>query len=114
KWDLVPDQEQAHPRIVQDVRDHVKFAPWAPTLTISALTGERLHRIFREVSRVAANRRRRIPTAELNALMEDAARRHQPPQRGRGKEFRVKYLTQVGVAPPTFLAFTTGGAPHFT
>ena len=83
-------------------------------LTISVLTGERLGRIGREVERVQANRSRRIPTAELNDVIEKAMQRHQPPQRGKGKEFRVKYITQVGTRPPAFVAFTTGGEPHFT
>jgi GTP-binding protein len=114
KWDLVPDQEEAYPRLVEAIRTRLKFAPWAPVLTASVLTGERLHRLFELVSRVAENRSRRLPTAELNAVMERALRRHQPPAGARGREFRLKYLTQVGANPPTFVAFTTGGAPHFT
>ncbi len=114
KWDLVPDQEERYKGLLADLRDGIKFAAWAPALTVSALTGERLHRIGREVARVAENRARRISTSELNAMIEDAQRRHQPPQRGRGKEFRVKYMTQTGSNPPAFVAFTTGGVPHPT
>lgn len=114
KWDLVADQERRHPELVLDLRERIKFAPWAPFVTTSVRTGERVHRLFGFVEKVETARNRRIPTAELNAVVEAATRRHQPPQGARGKEFRVKYLTQVGVAPPTFVAFTTGGAPHFT
>ena len=114
KWDLVTDQEARHPELLADVKEKLRFADWAPALTVSVLTGERLQRLGAAVARIAENRARRIPTAELNAVMEEAQRRHQPPQRGKGKEFRVKYMTQVGVAPPTFVAFTTGGAPHPT
>ena len=114
KWDLVDDQEEAYPRLVEAIRRRIKFAPWASVLTISVKTGERVHRLFEHVLRVAQARSRRIPTAELNDVMERAMRLHQPPAGGRGKEFRLKYVTQVGAEPPTFVAFTTGGAPHFT
>lgn len=114
KWDLVEDQESTYPEIIAQVEDRLRFATWAPVLTVSVLTGERLSRIGADVARVAANRSRRIPTAELNAVLDDATRRHQPPQRGKGKEFRIKYITQVGIHPPSFVAFATGGAPHFT
>lgn len=112
KWDLVTDQENRYPDIMADTKDKLKFASWASVMTVSVLTGERLHRIGQAVAKVAENRARRIPTAELNAVIEDAQKRHQPPQRGKGKEFRVKYMTQVGVKPPTFVAFTTGSSPH--
>ena len=114
KWDLVTDREERFPEIVAGVRDTMKFAAWASVVTVSVLTGERMQRIGAEVERVAANRRRRIATAELNAVMEEALQAHQPPQSGTKSEFRVKYITQVGVAPPTFVAFTTGPPPHFT
>lgn len=114
KWDLLTDQEKRFPEIVADSKEKLKFADWAPIMTVSVLTGERLHRIGQAVARIAANRARRVPTAELNAVMEKAQERHQPPQRGKGKEFRVKYLTQVGTNPPAFVAFTTGGEPHPT
>ena len=114
KWDLVDDQEEAFPRLLEAIRRRIKFAPWAPVLTVSVKTGERVHRLFEGVLRVASNRSRRIATSELNEVMERAMQLHQPPASGRGKEFRLKYVTQVGADPPTFVAFTTGGAPHFT
>jgi GTP-binding protein len=114
KWDLVERQEERFPEIIAELRDSLRFATWAEALTVSVLTGERLHRIGREVARVQENRSRRIPTGRLNDVIDDAMRRHQPPQRGQGREFRVKYLTQVAVKPPAFVAFTTGGRPHFT
>ena len=114
KWDLVADQENRHPVLLEELRERIKFATWAPAMAVSVLTGERLHRIGREVERIALNRARRITTSELNAVIEDAQKRHQPPQRGKGKEFRVKYMTQTGIHPPAFVAFTTGGVPHPT
>jgi GTP-binding protein len=114
KWDLVKDQERRYPEIVAALRERMKFAAWAPVVTLSVLTGERVQKLFREVMRVAENRLRRIPTAKLNAVVEAAMRAHQPPQRGQGKPFRVKYLTQVAAAPPRFVAFSTSGPPHFT
>jgi GTP-binding protein len=114
KWDLVEEQEEQFPRLVEAIREKVKFASWAPVLTVSVKTGERLHRLFDMIVRVAGNRSRRQPTAALNDMMERALKLHQPPSSGRGKEFKVKYMTQVQADPPTFVAFTTGGVPHFT
>jgi GTP-binding protein len=114
KWDLVRDQEARYKTLVAAVRERMKFASWAPVLTISALTGERVAKVLREAHRVATSRARRVPTAELNEVVRRAIHEHQPPQAGRGRSFGVKYLTQVGTCPPTFVAFTVGGMPHFT
>ncbi len=114
KWDLVAEQEEQFPRLVDAIREKIKFASWAPVLTISAKTGERLHKLFDMVVKVAANRSRRQSTSSLNEMMARALRLHQPPSSGGGKEFKVKYVTQVQGNPPTFVAFTSGGVPHFT
>ncbi|MFQ6671907.1 MAG: ribosome-associated GTPase EngA, partial [Candidatus Tectimicrobiota bacterium] len=72
-----------------------------PVLFISALTGQRVHRLLPAVAEVASQHRRRIPTAALNACIEEALRRHHPPQ-FRGRPVKAYYATQIGISPPTF------------
>ncbi len=70
----------------------------------SALTGHRVERILRQARRVAEERYRRVPTADVNRVVGDAVAAHTPPT-ARGKRARVLYATQVTVAPPTFVIF---------
>ena len=70
----------------------------------SALTGQRAERILREALRVAEERYRRVSTGELNRLIMDAVREH-PPSHVRNRLPKIYYASQVGVAPPTFVAF---------
>ncbi|MEM7246624.1 MAG: ribosome biogenesis GTPase Der [Acidobacteriota bacterium] len=113
KWDLVEEKEERFKTLMLDIRDSLRAASWAPVITISVHERERLLRLFETVAEVAERRHRRIPTSRLNEIVQDALRRHEPPAT-KGRPFRVKYLTQVATGPPTFVAFTTGGAPHFS
>jgi GTP-binding protein len=70
----------------------------------SGLTGQRVDRILREARVVAEERYRRVPTADVNRVIGDAAMDHPPPT-SRGKRARILYATQVAVAPPTFVVF---------
>ncbi len=104
KWDLVPDKEQAYKRIVAEVRQRLKFADYAPLLTISALTRQRVTKVFEAIDKVIEERERRVPTAELNRVFERLASVHEPPLY-RAKRVKYYYITQVGIRPPTFIAF---------
>jgi GTP-binding protein len=99
----------------------MKFLEWAPVITISALTGQRVERILPLVLRANEARNRRIPTSQLNAFFERNV--SQPrggsapaPVKGGFSRLHVQYMTQVGVRPPTFVFFTAGGKPglHFS
>jgi GTP-binding protein len=104
KWDLVPDKEQAFKRFMQDVQLRLKFADYASVLTISAVTRQRVTKVFEEIDRIVAEQEKRVPTADLNRVFERLASRHEPPLY-RGKRVKYYYITQVNIKPPTFVVF---------
>jgi GTP-binding protein len=104
KWDLVPDREQAFKRFMQEVQQRLKFADYASVLTISAVTRQRVTKVFEEIDRIVAEREKRVPTADLNRIFERLAAHHEPPLY-RGKRVKYYYITQVDIKPPTFVVF---------
>src|SRR5689334_10509476 len=122
KWDIVKDKETGTAsEFERGLRDKMKFLEWAPVITISALTGQRVEKILPLVQRADEARARRIPTSQLNDFFEKAI--SQPrggtapsPARGGFSRLKVQYLTQAGIRPPTFVVFTSGGKPglHFS
>src|ERR1043166_3882021 len=122
KWDIVKDKEtNTASEFERGLRDKMKFLEWAPVITISALTGQRVDRILPLVLRADEARARRIPTSRLNDFFERAIAQPrggtaESPARGGMSRLKVQYLTQAGVRPPTFVVFTSGGKPglHFS
>jgi len=122
KWDVVKDKEtNTASEFERSLRDKMKFLEWAPVITISALTGQRVERILPLVLKADEARKRRIPTAQLNDFFERAIAQPRggtapSPAKGGFSRLKVQYLTQVGVRPPTFVVFTSGGKPglHFS
>ena len=122
KWDAVAEKEtNTAAEFERGLRDKMKFLEWAPVITISALTGQRVERILPLVVRADEARNRRISTSQLNDFFERAIaqpRGGTAPTPGRSgfSRLKVQYLTQVGVRPPTFVVFTSGGKPglHFS
>lgn len=122
KWDAVKDKEtNTAAEFERGLREKMKFLEWAPVITISALTGQRVDKILPLVSRADEARARRIPTSQLNDFFEKAI--SQPrggtapaPSKGGMSRLRIQYLTQAGIRPPTFVVFTSGGKPglHFS
>lgn len=122
KWDAVPDKETGTPAAFErDLRDKMKFLEWAPVLTMSALTGQRVEKILPLVLHANEARGRRISTSQLNAFFEQHV--SQPrggstpaPVKGGVSRLHIKYMTQIGVRPPRFVIFTAGGRPglHFS
>ena len=114
KWDLRAGEHDADAEYRLAVQEKFKYLSYAPVAFVSALTGQRVMQLFRLIDTVAAERERRIGTPELNAVIQEAVTRRPPPAE-RGRPVRVRYATQVGVKPPTFLCFTTaGGRLHFS
>jgi len=122
KWDVVKDKEtNTALEFERGLRDKMKFLEWAPVITMSALTGQRLERILPLVLKADEARNRRIPTAQLNDFFERAVAQPRggtapSPAKGGMSRLKVQYLTQVGLRPPTFVVFTSGGKPglHFS
>ena len=105
KWDLIPDKEERYKLFMADIRQRLKFADYASMLTISAVSRQRITKVFDEIDAVMAECQRRVPTAELNRVFEKLAAGHEPPLY-RGKRVKYYYITQGGVKPPTFIVFT--------
>ena len=96
------------------IRRGVPFVDFAPIVSISAKTGQRVERVLEAALEIAAERRRRVPTAALNALLREAAFRQPPPAAG-NKRPRLYYVTQVAIEPPTFVFFASDAASvHFS
>ncbi|MEK6282768.1 MAG: ribosome biogenesis GTPase Der [Acidobacteriota bacterium] len=122
KWDAVKDKETGTTaEFERKVRERMKFLDFAPVVTISALTGQRVDKILPLAIHAYESRNRRIPTSQLNAFFEQAV--SQPrggsapaPVKGGVSRLHVQYMTQVGVRPPTFVVFTAGGKAglHFS
>ncbi|HEX7068108.1 MAG TPA: ribosome biogenesis GTPase Der [Candidatus Limnocylindria bacterium] len=104
KWDAVEKDEHTADQWLKRLRRDAPYLAWADIVFASALSGQRVERILREALRVAEERYRRVPTGELNRLVMDAVRAH-PPSHVRNRLPKIFYATQVGVAPPTFVAF---------
>ncbi|HEY3079506.1 MAG TPA: ribosome biogenesis GTPase Der [Chloroflexota bacterium] len=104
KWDLVDKGAESVKEFDAALREHFKFMPWAPTAHVSALTKQRITRPLDMALEAYQQRRRRVPTAELNRVVQRAMEQHAPPSR-RGRRFKVLYVTQAETEPPTFVLF---------
>jgi len=105
KWDLVPKDLHTYDSFVQVIREQMRFLDYAPVVSISALTGQRVGKAVETALFVHQERRKRVPTALLNDLVRDAVAAHTPPSKVKGKAVRLYYATQAAVAPPTFVFF---------
>jgi GTP-binding protein len=122
KWDAVQDKEtNTAVEFERGLRDKMKFLEWAPVITMSALTGQRVEKILPLVIKADEARNRRVPTSQLNDFFERAIAQPRggtapSPAKGGMSRLHVQYLTQAGVRPPTFVVFTSGGKPglHFS
>ncbi|HSS18857.1 MAG TPA: ribosome biogenesis GTPase Der [Pyrinomonadaceae bacterium] len=122
KWDALPNKETGtSAEFERNVREKMKFLDWAPMVMISALKGQRVENLLPLAVRANEARNRRIPTSQLNAFFEAAV--SQPrggsapaPVKGGVSRLHVQYMTQVGLRPPTFVLFTSGGKAglHFS
>jgi GTP-binding protein len=104
KWDLIAKDSYTMDAYTKQIRADLKFLDYVPVLYISALTGQRVHKVLPLAFQVHEERMARIPTSELNRLVEDATIRHTPPHKA-GKRLRFYYATQASVDPPTFVFF---------
>jgi GTP-binding protein len=115
KWDLVEDKtDRTFDQYTEWIRNEVPFLDFAPIVSISAKTGQRVGRVLELAIDIWAERRRRIATGELNRLLQAATERTPPPP-VRGKRPKLFYATQAGISPPTFVFFASdASAVHFS
>jgi GTP-binding protein len=104
KWDLIEKESNTAVAFERDIR--YKTAPFTdyPVLFISATNKQRIHKILELVEMVNNNRKRKIPTSELNDVMQEIVRINPPPT-VRGKYIKIKYATQLPVYTPSFAFF---------
>ena len=106
KWDLMKEHGPDFSKgFDETLRRQLKFLDYAPVLHISAATGERTPKLLEAIDKVAASRRHRVRTNELNRFVERVSAEHPPASPGH-RHVRILYAAQTGVAPPTFVFFT--------
>ncbi len=114
KWDLMEDTEESREEFARKALRRLRFAPWAPLAFVSAKTGLNMDGLLGLALEVGETRRRRVPTAELNAAVQKAVAEHRPPSKGR-RPMRILYVTQAEVNPPTFVFFVSDASLlHFS
>ena len=104
KWDLVEKDEKTMDKMTADIRRDLGFMTYAPVLFISALTGQRVDKLFELINMVSNQASLRITTGMLNNVLADAQTRVQPPS-DKGRRLKIYYMTQVGIRPPHFVVF---------
>ena len=104
KWDAVEKDDKTMDRMREDVRRDLAYMTYAPIVFISALTGQRVSRLFELINYVNDQASMRITTGMLNSVLADATARVQPPT-DKGKRLKILYMTQVGIKPPHFVCF---------
>ncbi|MCL1941021.1 MAG: ribosome biogenesis GTPase Der [Synergistaceae bacterium] len=105
KWDLLDKENKQGDKMTRLIKEEMVFVNWAPIAFTCALSGRGLKKLGEEISRVYANRQKRIPTSVLNRLMRDVLAFDHLPSDGRGRSLKIYYCLQPDTEPPTFLFF---------
>jgi GTP-binding protein len=114
KWDLIEKDRNTHKQYIQALREKAKFLNYAPALTISALTGQRVAKIFSVVDTVHYQYCTRVGTGKVNRIFETAVEQNTPSLH-RGRRIKFFYATQISIKPPTFVCFVNyPDAIHFS
>ena len=104
KWDSIEKDDKTIYKFRQDIKDVLSFADYAQMVFISALTGQRVLKLFDDIDLIIQHQNLRIATGVLNDVLANAAVMKQPPS-DKGRRLRLYYITQVSVKPPTFVIF---------
>ena len=104
KWDLIEKDGKTMDRMRQDIRRDLSYMTYAPIIFISALTGQRVEKLFELINYVNDQSTMRITTGMLNNILADATARVQPPT-DKGRRLKIYYMTQTGIKPPNFVVF---------
>lgn len=104
KWDAVEKDDKTIYKYEEKIRNTLSFMPYAEIVFISALSGQRINKLFDLIDMVIENHSLRIQTGVLNEILSEAIALNQPPT-DKGKRLKIFYMTQVSVKPPTFVIF---------
>ena len=104
KWDAVEKDDKTMDKMRENIRRDLAYMSYAPIVFISALTGQRVPRLFQLIKYVDDQAAMRITTGMLNSLLADATARVQPPS-DKGRRLKIYYMTQAGTRPPHFVCF---------
>ena len=104
KWDLIEKDNKTMNNFIKEIDKEFKYMSYAPKMFISALTGQRVHKLFETINYCSQNSTRRISTGMLNDVLIEAMALNQPPAE-KGRPLKIYYITQVSVKPPTFILF---------
>ncbi|ADV45916.1 ribosome biogenesis GTPase Der [Nitratifractor salsuginis] len=112
KWDIRGEKE--YKEAIQDIRDELKFLHYAPIITVSAKTKQRVSKILDQITAIYERYKQRIPTSKLNEAIQYAIRRHHVPSH-HGQVVRIKFATQYATKPPRIaLVVNKPGLLHFS
>lgn len=104
KWDSIEKDNSTVNRFNEKIHTSLAYMPYAPIVYVSALTGQRVPNLFEHIKYVHNQANTRISTGMLNDVLSEATMKVQPPS-DKGKRLKIYYMTQVSVAPPTFVIF---------
>ncbi|MBO4863056.1 MAG: ribosome biogenesis GTPase Der [Eubacterium sp.] len=104
KWDLIEKDTNTMNRMQKEIRQKLAYMPYAEMLFVSALTGQRLNKLYDTIDKVEQFCCLRIQTGVLNEILMEAVAENEPPQ-DKGRRLKLFYITQVSVKPPTFVIF---------
>ena len=104
KWDSIEKDNSTVNTFNERIRTSLAYMPYAPIVYVSALTGQRITTLFEHITYVHNQANTRISTGMLNDVLAEATMRAQPPS-DKGRRLKIYYMTQVSVAPPTFVLF---------
>ncbi len=114
KWDAIEKDNKTVNKYIDQIRKVLSFIPYAEIVFISALTGQRVNKLFDLIEQIVQFQNLRVPTGVLNEILTEAIALQHPPS-DKGKPLRIYYITQVSVKPPTFVLFINDKAlAHFS
>ena len=104
KWYEIEKYDHTMEKFKKDVYNKLSYISYAPIVFISALTGQRVNKLFGIINEVAENNSKRVSTGMLNQVIDEAIAIVQPPT-DKGKRLKILYVTQASTKPPTFIIF---------
>ncbi len=106
KWDLIEKETNTAKQFEDAIREKLGTLDYLPVIFVSALTKQRIYKLIDLAINIETERKKKIPTSELNEIMLAEIDKNPPPSTPTGKEVKIKYITQVGDHYPIFLFFT--------